>query len=179
MFRCQNQISSKSQPIVSVSPASSPSRPNSSSKSRLSNPNHPPILPSYPVLPASHSRPPSAVDINRPMPNVEPIQSNEPLLSNPRARRRIEAHRSNPLPIKNQDKNFDFLSKLSQNDTLHRFRQNKYPQRSSDDEHDISNDKILQAGQFGGQTPRQLRSSSVESRPPSQSYDSNQVIIRI
>jgi len=161
LIRCQNQVKSKSQPIVSVSPGSSPPRPTSasnpsssrptsasnpsSSKSRLLN-NNSPVLPSYPVIPSSHSRPPSSGDIHRPMPVVEPIQSNEPLMSKPRVRRRLQPRRSNPLPMNNEEKNLEYLSKLSQNDTLQRFRRDQrlnndlkqQQQRSSSDEQDAS-----------------------------------------
>jgi hypothetical protein len=67
-------------------------------------------------------------------------------MSNPRVRRRLQTRRSNPLPTDNEEKNLKFLSKLSQNDTLQRFRHDQrlnnplkqYQQPSSSDEHDSS-----------------------------------------
>lgn len=114
------------------------------SKSCLSN-NNTPILPSYPVLPSSNSRPSSSsADIHRSAPVVESIKSNEPIMSNPRVRRRLQGRRTDPLPMSNQEKDLQFLTKLSQNDTLQRFRHNQrlnnhlkqFQQPSSSDEHD-------------------------------------------
>jgi hypothetical protein len=113
------------------------------SKSRLSN-NNTPILPSYPVLPSSNSRPSSSASIHRSAPVVESIKSNEPIMSNPRVRRRLQGRRTDPLPMSNQEKDLQFLTKLSQNDTLQRFRHNQrlnnhlkqFQQPSSSDEHD-------------------------------------------
>jgi hypothetical protein len=85
------------------------------------------------------------VDIYRSVPLVEPIQSNEPIMANPRARR-AQARRSNPLPMNGQEKDLNFLSNLQQNDTLQRRRRDQqlnnhskhYQQPSSSDEQDTS-----------------------------------------
>lgn len=140
---------SNSQPIVSASSPSS-SRPGSASnpspsKARLPNNNYSPILPSYPVLPPSHSRPPSSIDVNQSVPLAEPRQSSEPIMSNARARR-VQARRSNPLEMSEQEKGQEFISNVRQNDTLIRWRRNQqsnnplkqYQQPSSSDEQDAS-----------------------------------------
>jgi hypothetical protein len=152
LTRCQNQSNSNSQPLISVpsvTPSSSPSRPISTSNSpssknhqanRYSN-NNTPVLPSYPPLPPSHSRPSSSsTDGNR---SAEPFQSDQISVSDSRARRRLQLRRSNPLPTNDQQTDRDFLSKLSQNDTLQRRRRDQinnhlrqYQQLSSSDEHD-------------------------------------------
>lgn len=127
-----------------ISPSNS-----SPSKSRLSDHSNAAILPSIPALPYSaHSRSTSSHDINRSTPVAAPLPSKEPRISESRARRRrnIQACRSNPLPMNHQMKDLEFLSNLSQNDTLHRFKrdqQSKKPlkqcqQRSSSDEQETS-----------------------------------------
>jgi hypothetical protein len=174
---------------------SPPSRPisasnNSPSKHRLLQHNHTPILP-------SHSRPPPSYNTNRSTPSVEPIQSNEPKVSDSRIRRRhIQACRSNPLPLNNDEKDLEFLSNLRQNDTLQRFRRNQQisnhlkqqqqQQPSSSDEQDSS--PVRPSDENASQPvikEKQTRASSIETNinlptPPIQitgSYDSHQVHI--
>jgi hypothetical protein len=119
-------------------------------------------------------------------------------MSNPRVRRRLQKHRSNPLPMNNQEKDLNFLSKLSQNDTLQRFRRKQqlntpvehHQQPSSSDEQDVSptrpsHDPVSQPVII--QKP--IRASSVKSnidssRPPlhsavTKSLDPNQVNIKL
>ena len=186
---------------VTNSPPSRPISPSSYSppKSRLSDHSNPSILPSHSAMPSSiQSRSASSHDINRSTPVVVPLPSNEPRISESRARRRqqIQGCRSNPLPMNHQMKDLEFLSNLSQNDTLQRFKRDqqiKKPlkecqQRSSSDEQEsspvrpsdenISQPVIVQ---------KPLRKSSMESnvnyfKPPSypittKSYDSHQVDI--
>ncbi|UJR30536.1 hypothetical protein I4U23_018066 [Adineta vaga] len=128
------------------SPSSKNSQPN-----RLSN-NNTPVLPSYPPLPPSHNRPSnnitssssgssSSADASRSLPSVDVNQSN-----NARARRRLRVRQSNPLPINDHKMDLNYLSRLSENDTLQRRKRDQqinnhlkqHQQISSDDEHEIS-----------------------------------------
>ncbi len=130
------------------SSANSPSSKKPQANRFLNNQN--PVLPSYPPLPPSHNRPlnnitssssgsSSSADASRSLQSVEVNQSNDA-----RARRRLRARQSNPLPINESPINLKFLSKLSQNDTLQRRRRDQinnhlkqHPPLSSDDEHEI------------------------------------------
>ncbi|CAF2752766.1 unnamed protein product [Rotaria sp. Silwood2] len=202
-IKCQNQDNSRSQPKLNISPASSPSRPSSASFTSLSknhssnnNNNLTAVLPSYQALPPSHSRPRSLTDANRSVPVTELSQSNESITSNSRARRR-QARQNNPLPVNDQEKNLEFLSKISQNDTLQNLKRDKQlnkhikqcQQASSSDEHDASpirpvHDNISQLVTVVDSLKRQASPNSMEfkinsSRPQSQSritksYDLNQ-----
>ena len=108
-------------------------------------------------------------------------------------RRRIQACRSNPLPLNNDDKDLEFLSNVRQNDTLQRFRRNQQisnhikqkqeqqqQQTSSSDEQDSSpprpEDENISQPMI---KEKQTRSSSIETNKPpmriSGSYDSHQV----
>ncbi|CAF4633281.1 unnamed protein product [Rotaria sp. Silwood1] len=133
-------------------PHSSASSP-SSKKSlggRFSN-NNTPVLPSFPPLPPSHNRPSSNIitsssgssssaDASRSLPSSDVNQS-----SDARARRRLRVRLSSPLSSNDQQADLNFLSKLSQNDTLKRRQRDQqlnnhlkqYQQASSDDEHEI------------------------------------------
>lgn len=127
-----------------------------------------------------------------------PLPSNELRISESRARRRkqIQGCRSNPLPMNHQMKDLEFLSNLSQNDTLQRFKRGQqskkplkeYQQRSSSDEQEAS--PIRPSDENISQpviVQKPLRKSSVESnvnsfKPPSypsatNSDDSYQVCI--
>ena len=140
--------SSPPRPVSVSAPSTSRSPPaKTPSASRMSNNQSTPILPSYPSLPPSH----------------------DPVVSNSRARRRLQVRRSNPLPATEQPTNSQFVSNVCQNDTLQRLRRDQQlhqhlkqqqQQRppSSSDEHDSS-------------PPRDTAQPS----PRCQSYDSNQV----
>ncbi|CAF4882176.1 unnamed protein product, partial [Rotaria sp. Silwood1] len=130
-------------------PHSSASSP-SSKKSlggRFSN-NNTPVLPSFPPLPPSHNRPSSNIitsssgssssaDASRSLPSSDVNQS-----SDARARRRLRVRLSSPLSSNDQQADLNFLSKLSQNDTLKRRQRDQqlnnhlkqYQQAASDDE---------------------------------------------
>lgn len=128
------------------------------------------------------------------MPVVEPIPSNEPKVSDSRIRRRrIQACRSSPLPINNQEKDLAFLSNLSRNDTLQRLKRDQqiknhikqYQPPSSSDELDASPDRPSNENASPPMIiQKQVRTSPVEvsinankPQPHSQmakSYDSNQ-----
>ena len=173
----------------------------SPSKSRLLDHSNPAILPSIPALPSSvHSRSPSSHDINRSTPVAAPLPSNEPKVSESRARRRrdIQACRSNPLPMNHQLKDLEFLSNLSQNDTLHRFKRDQQlkkslkqcQQRSSSDEQETSpirpsDEKISQPVIVQKPTRTASMESNINSsKPPSypivtNSYDYPQVYIHL
>ncbi|CAF4841492.1 unnamed protein product [Rotaria sp. Silwood1] len=205
-IKCQNQANSKSQSKLNISPASSPSRPSSASFTSSSknhswnnnnnNNNHTAGLSSYQALPPTHSRPQSLTDAHRSVQIAELSQSNESIASHSRVRRR-QARQNNPLAANDQEKNLQFLSKVSQNDTLHNLRRDRqlkkhmkqYQQPSSSDEHDTSpnrpvNDNVSQPVTMVDSLQKQIRPSSSEyntnsSRPSSQSritksYDFNQ-----
>ncbi|CAF1083836.1 unnamed protein product [Adineta steineri] len=200
--KCQNHINSNSHSVASPH-LSSPSRPpsasqNSPSKARFPNNNYnnPSSLPSHPLLPPSYSRSPGSANINRSVPLVEPLQSSDPI-SNSRVRRQL-SRRSNPLPSSEEEKHLNFLSKLSQNDTLQRRRRNQQlsnhikqqqqQQPSSSDEHDTSpirpNNHVSHPIIISEPPRNHIRPSSVESNinssqssPQSRitkSYDLNQ-----
>lgn len=133
-------------------PHSSSSSPSSKKvqPSRFSN-NHTPLLPSYPPLPPSNNRSSSHIatsssgssssaDASRSLPSSDANHSKDP-----RARRRARVRLSNPLPTNEKQKNLNFLSNLSQNDTLQRRKRDQqinnhvkqYQHISSDDEHEV------------------------------------------
>ncbi|CAF0791627.1 unnamed protein product [Adineta steineri] len=199
--KCQNHINSNSHSVASPH-LSSPSRPpsasqNSPSKARFPNNNYnnPSSLPSHPLLPPSYSRSPGSANINRSVPLVEPLQSSDPI-SNSRVRRQL-SRRSNPLPSSEEEKHLNFLSKLSQNDTLQRRKRDQQlsnhikqqqQQPSSSDEHDTSpirpNNHVSHPIIISEPPRNHIRPSSVESNinssqssPQSRitkSYDLNQ-----
>ncbi|CAF4479113.1 unnamed protein product [Rotaria socialis] len=183
-------------PIPSLSndaklPHSSASSPSSkkSQKSRFSN-HHASVLPSYPPLPPSHNRPSnniatsssgssSSADASRSLPSGDVNQLNDA-----RARRRHRVHLSSPLPINEQQMDMNFLSNLSQNDTLKRRQRDQqinnhlkqYHQGSSDDEHEIlSKANPSQPVIVVVQPKRPVRpsssGSSIESNPSKLSFD--------
>lgn len=168
---------------------SSPSRPASGAsnsvapRNRLSNHNHStPVLPSYPLLPSSHSRPSSSIENNRSAPVVEPSPSNESFYSDSRVRRRLQARRSSPLPsVNNDEKDLRFLSNVSHNDTLQRIRRHRsaqqHQQRSSSDEQDQSPNRF--SSREKSRPVESAESNANASRPPqaarvTKSYDLNQ-----
>ncbi|CAF1178780.1 unnamed protein product [Adineta steineri] len=199
--KCQNHINSNSHSVASPH-LSSPSRPpsasqNSPSKARFPNNNYnnPSSLPSHPLLPPSYSRSPGSANINRSVPLAEPLQSSDPI-SNSRVRRQL-SRRSNPLPSSEEEKHLNFLSKLSQNDTLQRRKRDQQlsnhikqqqQQPSSSDEHDTSpirpNNHVSHPIIISEPPRNHIRPSSVESNinssqssPQSRitkSYDLNQ-----
>ncbi|CAF2733074.1 unnamed protein product [Rotaria sp. Silwood2] len=134
------------------SSASSPSSKKSQGARFSNNINNTPVLPSFPPLPPSHHRASnniitsssgssSSADASRSLPSSDANQS-----SDARARRRLRVRLSSPLPMNEQQMDLNFLSKLSQNDTLKRRQRDQqlnnhlkqHHQASSDDEHEIS-----------------------------------------
>ena len=99
------------------------------------------MLPTYPGLPPSHSRPPSSGSANRAVSHTEPIQSNEPIMSDSGTRRLLHQHRNSPLSMNEREKDLKFLSNLSKNDTLQlrkRVHSKQHQPPSSSDEQDVS-----------------------------------------
>lgn len=136
MDRCKTQVlHSKTQTKPSISPGCSPTRPNSSSKtspSKLQSANdsnndyqNTPILASHPPLPPSHSRPPTAPNPNRSAPVADILPSTEAAKSESRLRRRRSRPTSATTPIDDQEKQLQYLSNVSQNDTLQRFKRDQ------------------------------------------------------
>ncbi|CAF0842801.1 unnamed protein product [Rotaria sordida] len=179
-MKCQ-----KSQSKLSISPAPSTSRPSSASVTSLpknyssNNNNHTAVLPSYPSLPPSRSRPQSSTDDHRPVSVTELSHSNESISSKSRVRRRLQTRQNSPLLTNDQEKKLKFLSELSQNDTLQRRKRDKqlnnhkkqYLQPSSSDEHDTS--PIRSANDNDSQSAIAVDSSQRETSPGSVEFKMN------
>lgn len=130
-------------------PYSSASSPSSKKPPSSRFPNNTPALPSYPPLPPSNYQRPtnpvtsssSSSDPSRSLPTNEIPPSN-----GPRARRRDLLRQNNPLPIEDQQMDMQFISKVSQNDTIQRRKREQqinnhlkqHQPISSDDEHEIN-----------------------------------------
>ncbi|CAF4428376.1 unnamed protein product [Rotaria magnacalcarata] len=150
--KCHNPVNPKTQSKLSVSPVSSPSRPNSSSKASPSrilssnDSNTMPILPSHPPLPPSYSRPTSGADANRSSPLADFLPPSESSVNDSRARRRQSRRSNQLLPANDQDKDLRLISKINPNYTLDRARRDhklkdhikQNQQLSSDNDHDPS-----------------------------------------
>lgn len=165
-------VSSSNRATDAKEPGTSASSPASKKSSASVNSRSAPILPSYPPLPPSQHRrpsnqgvlPPTAgplppADVNRSAASsVDSTSSNDA-----RARRRLRARQSNPhppTPIDEEQIDMKFFVKISQNDTLQRFKRDQLmnnrpkqhqPVVSSEDEPDVS--------------PRQVPISSAHSSP--------------
>ncbi|CAF0871108.1 unnamed protein product [Rotaria sordida] len=148
------------------------------------------ILPSYPPLPPSHNRrsnnittsssgSSSSADASRSLPSGDVNHLNDA-----RARRRLRVRLSNPLPINEQQMDLNFLSNLSENDTLKRRQRNQqinkhlkqYQQASSDDEHDIPlnanpSQPVIVVVQPKKLVKQNSAGSSTESNPNKLSFD--------